>query len=560
MTRPGLADRADSSRLELWLLAVTLAVVLVPFWSVHYLPTTDGGAHLANADIVRRFVTGTEGNFANFYTLNPRPVPNWLGHFVLAVLLAAFRPATAEKIFMSAYLILLPLAVRYALRGVKRSAGWLAILAVPLELNWITHQGFYNFCGSVVIFFLALGYWLRRRNRMNLPRAAILSVLAFVLYAGHLSSILLFAATIAILATWFTAVRLYRGCRAKHYSLIRDAGPRMVITGLALLPAVALAVWFQRHGFEGRPPGLKLAILNKQYWKDLLQLTILVSFKARPEKWIARLTALLLWGVLAGVVIDKVRRRCLHRRDGLLLVPAALVGLYFLQGSKAHEALFIPQRLTFYATLTLLPFLAAQRYATWARAGVAVVAALLAVAFTGAHWKPFRQYDAQLAEYIDAGDRIPSHTTFLPLIFAPRGLKPQVADTLGFRATPFFSADGHIAIDRRAIDLRNYEAGLDHFPVRFRPAVDPFKHLAEPDAQGNNGLMAVPQVVNIAGYEASTHVPVEYVLLWGLPEKPESAFDANTRRTLDLLHAEYELVFMPADKRVQLWHRKPAAP
>jgi hypothetical protein len=72
--------------------------------------------------------------------------------------------------------------------------------------------------------------------------------------------------------------------------------------------------------------------------------------------------------------------------------------------------------------------------------------------------------------------------------------------------------------------------------------------------------MAVPQVVNIAGYEASTHVPVEYVLLWGLPEKPESAFDANTRRTLDLLHAEYELVFMPADKRVQLWHRKPAAP
>lgn len=559
MVAPPASEPAGSPRVTAALFAITMAIVLVPFWSVHYLPTTDGGAHLANADIVRRFVTGTEGNFANFYTLNPRPVPNWLGHFLLAILLAAFRPAMAEKIFMSAYLVLLPLAIRYALRGVKRSAGWLAILAVPLELNWITHQGFYNFCGSLVVFFIALGYWLRRRNRMSLPRAAILTVLSFVLYAGHLSSILLFAATIAILATWFTGVRLYRGCRAKHYSLLRDAGPRIVISGLALLPAVALAVWFQRHGFEGRPPGMKLAILNKQYWKDLLQLTILVSFRARPEKWLARLTALLLWGVLAGVLIDKARRRCLHRRDGLLLVPAALVGLYFLQGSKAHEALFIPQRLTLYATLTLLPFLAAQRYATWAKAGVTLAAALLAVAFTGAHWKPFRQYDAQLAEYIDAGDRIQSHATFLPLIFAPRGLEPQVADTLGFRATPFFSADGHIAIDRRAVDLRNYEAGLDYFPVRFRPAVDPFKHLAELDAQGNNGLMAVPQLVNIARYEASTHVPVEYVLLWGLQAVPESKRDANTRRMLDLLRAEYEPIFTSVGGRAQLWHRKSAA-
>jgi hypothetical protein len=300
--------------IEHGVLAIMLAVAVIPFWTLRYLPTTDGAAHLANADIVLHWLRGDAAVYRSYYMMNPLPVPNWLGHFVLAMLMLVVRPIVAEKLFMSAYLILLPLSVRYAVRSVRKSAGFLALLAVPLSLNWITHQGFYNFSASVVVFFFALGYWLRRRERMNVRRMIVLALFGLLLYAGHLSSVLIFALTIFILACWFTIIRWWNARKETPQihvgllgSLVRDFLSRGILSGAALLPAVGLAVWFQRHGFEGNPHGMKLAIRDLPYWKELLKLGFLISFRAHWEKWLARFTALLLTGSLFYVLTNKRR-------------------------------------------------------------------------------------------------------------------------------------------------------------------------------------------------------------------------------------------------------------
>jgi hypothetical protein len=549
--------------LEHLLLAIMLVVAVLPFWTMHHLPTTDGAAHLANADIVNHWMRGDTAVYRQYYELNPRFVPNWLGHFVLALLLFIAPPTVAEKIFMSAYLILLPLGVRYAVRSVRRSAGFLALLAVPLSLNWITQQGFYNFSASVVIFFFAMGYWLRRRDRMTISRAVILALLALLLYTGHLSSIMLFAATVFIMACWFGLVRWrnntkapdansgLRGDQDRTTNPIQDFISRNLLTGLALLPAVGLAVWFQHHGFEGKPAGMKLAIRDINYWKDLLKLAFLVSFRAHWERWLARCMALLLAGTLLYVLADKFKTKRWNRRDGFILLPLALVALYFTQGSAAQQELFIPQRLVYYTCLTFLLFLAGQRFSRWARLAIMCGAAVLTLGFTAAHWKPMHEYARQIDEYIDAGDHMPRGETILPLVFMPHG-SPPVVDLKGLRVDPFFSIDQFIAIERGAIDLRNYEASLDYFPVRFHSPLNPRIHLALP---GTKLFQDVPQHVDIAHYE-QIGGRVDNVLLWGLDSSHAEQRDASTRQTLEYIRAHYELIYHSPDGCAQLWHRK----
>ena len=50
---------------------------------------------------------------------------------------------------MAGYVVLLPLALRYALRGVDPRAGWLAVVAVPFTPHYLFTYGFYNLCLGV---------------------------------------------------------------------------------------------------------------------------------------------------------------------------------------------------------------------------------------------------------------------------------------------------------------------------------------------------------------------------------------------------------------------------
>jgi len=75
-------------------------------------------------------------------------------------------PLVAEKMLVSLYMVLFPLAVRYAVRSIRPKAMPLAFLALPLVYNYLFAQGFYNFCLSIAVFFFIIGYWIRNRDRL----------------------------------------------------------------------------------------------------------------------------------------------------------------------------------------------------------------------------------------------------------------------------------------------------------------------------------------------------------------------------------------------------------
>jgi hypothetical protein len=157
-------------------------VHLIPVRGYQYFPSQDGPAHLENAVIVREYQDPERTAFRTFYELNDRFTPNWLGHLVLAGLMTLVPPLVAEKVFLSGYLILLPLAIRYAVLGVRRDSAFLAVLGFPFVYNYTLHMGFYSFSYSLAMFFLVIGYWLRHRESAGLRHTVTLAVLLLLLY------------------------------------------------------------------------------------------------------------------------------------------------------------------------------------------------------------------------------------------------------------------------------------------------------------------------------------------------------------------------------------------
>src|SRR5689334_3287327 len=93
-------------RLIAGLFIVAALAQLVPIWSVHYLPTTDGPSHLYNAWILRELLVGHDGAIGRYFEIDWRPHPNWIGTALLAGLMPVTAPLVAEKIFVSVIVLL----------------------------------------------------------------------------------------------------------------------------------------------------------------------------------------------------------------------------------------------------------------------------------------------------------------------------------------------------------------------------------------------------------------------------------------------------------------------
>ena len=147
--------------------------------------------HLYNALVLRDYNSPGNTAFREFFRPNPHFVPNWLGPHLLPVLMNWLSPMAAEKTLLTAYLILLPLAIRYALIGIRSRARVLSIAALPFVPNNFYHMGFEDFCLSLVGFFTAIGFFARRRNRFGWNHSATLAVILLATYLTHLVSVVM---------------------------------------------------------------------------------------------------------------------------------------------------------------------------------------------------------------------------------------------------------------------------------------------------------------------------------------------------------------------------------
>lgn len=433
------------------LLYFALALVyLIPIWAVDYLPTTDGPAHTYNAWVLRQVGSGGHPWLDRYYEVDARPLPNWLGHAVLAGLMGAVPPRTAEKLLVSGYILLFLAGARYLAASVDPARGWLAFLAFPLAYNQLFQMGFYNFCLGLALFLFAVGLWWRRRDAPGPGLALQLNALLFLTWFAHLVAHTL--ALAALGALWLMTLR-----RDGHFR-----GSRHLAHLAILAPQLALPLWYvTSHEGEVTWISREAAVL----WRYLLGMGPVFSLHPgvlRIGTLLAAVFLILLALTLRSRLAGK-QRPVWHEEDAFLVLGVLFGVLFFAAPEGGAGGSMLKHRIALFPPLLLLPWLAPQ-LAHRGRALAIGGLSILALAHAGLllHW--YRGADRQIQELVAGAADIRPGSRVLPLLFD--------RDADGWPGV-LGHAFSHVAVEKGLLDWDNYEAASGLFPVRYRPGVRP---------------------------------------------------------------------------------------
>ena len=425
------------------LFAAMFAISVVPIWWFPIFPSQDGPAHLYNALVLADYQRVPA--YREFYEIRLTAAGNLLSQLLMVLLVKLFPLFIADKIIVTLCVLLLPLALRYLLQSIDPDLAPLSFLGFVLAFSFFLHAGFWNFCLGVPLAFFTLGYFLRHRDESTFLTAAKLAGLSAVCYTAHLVAWgMLIAAVAAILA----------GCRNA------SRRPSLVL----LLAASVPAIFFLRYATEGSHAVHFTAGQYREKAEAILGLRFLHGYAASDTTlavWLARISSIL---VAAGIAVGLLgsRRQFLNP---FLFLAALLAVAAWLGPESFGTGAYLRERLSLFAFIFLFTGMGAAGCFRGMMPYLALLLSVFAIAGMWGRRESYRQWSGILAEYAAAAPHVQPGSTVLPL----RGYEGERP------LHPTLHAAGVLA-PRPFIDLRNYQALSEVFPVRFRllpPGLDP---------------------------------------------------------------------------------------
>ena len=568
------------------LLFVALLVAHVaPVWLFPFFPSHDGPAHLNTAVILREY--SRSPLLQEHYVFVAGPASAWLAHLVMAVLMSAVSPLIAEKIFVTGCVILLPLAMRYALSAIHSGAKFLACLVFPFATGWFLHQGFYSFAMSLPVFCLVLGYWIRHQDRMATTKAVMLSGWLLLLWLAHIVSLIMAAVAIAGLTTCRWVDLLGRPASASGtVAAFRQFRHDVVRVFLAFLPSLALLVIYLMPGLDRLPPlapamlivpatllvlgGIaclwlgalrllvhRLAPIGRRAllvtavlmfltaavvptvtpsgmsagrrWMTLICLNAVASYDDREQ-----VAAIALAALFAGMTLYQIRRRLAGLSSPAPSAFLPLAGVFAFMTLVSPDGMagggFVVVRLSAFPYLILLLWFGLSQ---WSRTGKLVVqgcAAAIALTLVGYHIRQYQDLNPILQEYLSGRHLVAPGATLVS--YSTRdAIRDRLVGSSSLapergRIDVARSTAGYIGALGNVVFLTNYHLRSRGFPFRLR-------------AQSNR--------------------EVDYVLLWKVPAGVMTR--GGPHGVFEQFPARYELIFTsPRWGYMKLYRRKGLAP
>ncbi|MBV9213398.1 MAG: hypothetical protein JOZ25_07095 [Actinobacteria bacterium] len=455
------------------LFAALIVINAVPAWVFKYFPSQDGPAHLATAELASELHAHHSGVLAQYYVASDRLVPNWLVPMGLRGLVALVSPPVAQKVVVTGYLVLLPVAIRYAVTALRRDAVFLGYLAFPLTYSYFLHMGLYDFVYGLALYFVVVGYWLRHGPALGIGRAVVLAALVLLLYFAHLVAFVAGAASLAGMLVWRACLRVARDRRVRpaggRRRTFRDSGRAIWPAAFAMAGPAILALVFVRH--QGHVGGFAL----RADWGDILHklvtLDLLVSFHPL-EGQLAELASALFAALVLYTLVVRARQRTLDPFDGFLVLALMWVGVALVTPAHLAGGSLVTDRLLVFPLASTLLWLAGHRYSRPIQVGAAVAAALVAIAFAVLHVARYRELDAYAAEYARGAPAILAGARVLPILVSDTAAHTT---RLTRRIHTLWNFGTYVTTSRRSVDVSNYQATTGYFPIEYRPGHDAFR-------------------------------------------------------------------------------------
>lgn len=495
-----------------------LVAHLIPIWWFEYFPSSDGPVHLSIAEILVKYYSPETPAFREFFEINTDPDPNLFIFAVLYVLMQIFPPLLAEKILLSGYVVLLPFALRYALRSTAPEASVLSFLAFPMIYHLPLHLGLYNFTFGMAFFLFSFGFWVRHSEKASLGVFFGHLFLSLLAYFTHLFSLAISCAAIAFTTFGTTALDLLRQRRDQAFDpglLWRALKTRAIIPAAAYLPALLLSAAFMlgktreliQSGFEsfGWPGGIRI--------EKLLVAASLVSHDA-SERLVSVAFVFILLVVAGLVVVRKIPGA--SRINGLFICFLGFLCLYLLtpdyfHGSGMPVAMMagMPMRVMPFVFFALILWFGSQFLTAEPRRAALLrpllVVTVVAVSLVGLSIRSvkYAEINGYIREYLSGVEHIERNATLVSFRLNRLGEDELISQ----RVDLFAQAAGYIVLQRSVINLFNSQMTTGIFPIVFRKSLDPYRHLAT-----DWGYIGVAPLFR---YAARTGKDIDYVVLWG---------------------------------------------
>jgi hypothetical protein len=226
------------------LYAVGLALGAAPLWAGRFLPLVDLPQHLHLISVLHRLGDPTT-LYPELFAARGELTP-YLGYYHLVSLLHWLLPLElANKVYLSAYVVGMPLGMAFLLRSLGRPA-WPSLLALPFAYGDSFAWGFINYFSALPLTFMCCGLFVRaiadpsrRRLWAGLLAVALVAVLLF-----HVQAFAFLGVGLPFLLLTTRAKEDLQPGRPGDGWLDRRLRPRLPALG-GVVPAVALfAVWF----------------------------------------------------------------------------------------------------------------------------------------------------------------------------------------------------------------------------------------------------------------------------------------------------------------------------
>lgn len=524
MSSAPVLDNSSGRSWQVAFVVVSLVAGSLPLLFPYFV-SQDGPNHVATGQALKSLFAGSPPGFLLAYEWLPAQITNSFCQYLLALLLSIFPSGLAERIVVAALIASMPLsALALASRFRVRSPGAL-FCTVPFGFSLALVIGNYNTIFSLVFSYLALAVVAKCRAWFTATDVWISGALLLLAAWAHpIGVVFALACGCAMAGTfgWMSRQQEEDGetvgrRRTWTWPAIQH---RVVMPVLAAIPAVAVVLLYVLKADVGYSTG---AAENPSIGYRLRNMLLLRQLYALEPSQIVigAVVGLMICLSVAVLVYFRIRLRRISLRpeDSLLAAAVAAAVVFLVIPDGGGGSGYLIQRLDGVAPILALAWISTQDLGTRARTAWLFVALLSIGASLGTNFHALRQINAQMRPYLEVLKKIEPGSVVLSVAVSN---KPLIGGEPIYPST-FFHLHHHVAAERDAVMLQNWNAHYPGFPIGFRENWDPHK-VFNPYGLGEKDLCK---------WEQAAGVRLDYVFVWHSPEessKSEAAavFFGNT--------------------------------
>ncbi|MBN2362492.1 MAG: hypothetical protein JXR83_23770 [Deltaproteobacteria bacterium] len=441
-------------------------------------------------------------------------MPN-LGFTLLTYpLLSLFQPLTAERIFVSAFIVLLGCSVPLFLRAFDRPALPLSYFAFPVVFNFTLLMGFYSYAAAIPLYLMAFAWCWRCRDRSRYLRFALYNAAGLALFCCHVIAAVFFIIAVATMAT------ARQDSRRRLFAEIAELS-------LLLSPLlIGLAVWLTQSPLSASA-GIGLFSLTRIV--DLLiMLATFSSLSLSPWQLLSTSLVMFLYLAIGYLSVKEIYLRYRSQRAvteaerTLLRLASSMTVLFMVAPFHFGGGGYFNERFPWVLFLLLLPLLQLPATGYWRRLGPPAIAgaATLALAVTATcMWQQsalVESYRRGLSVAIPRGAIVMAYR-------APKQEPWPRVDVLAHTVSYYALAHG-------CIDAGNYEVETHYFPVMRKPSA--------PALPFSGTILFAPEKIEWPDFPM-----IRFVVGWQV--------DPGSRQRLD---GFFEVIW--EEDRLSIWQRR----